>query len=863
VLRTTLASLRYRTARLVLSCLAIGLGVAFVTGTLVLGASMNQAYFDSFAAGTKNVDAAVTPANLASYRTGDPDAPALPPALLTRVSAAAGVGAAAGRLVGEAPLVGSDGKVIRDGDRPGIGINVAADPALRGFTVAAGHLPGAPGQVAVDQATAADEHFRLGQTVKVVDHAGRVRAFQLTGTVDFGANHAFGNATVTVFPTATAFSVTGRPGYDQIVARAAPGTSQAALAATLRTRPGMSGYQVQTGSQLATAEANAAVQFTQQFTTFILVFALIAVAVACLVIYNTFTILVTQRGRELALLRCVGASRGQVFRGTLLEAAVTGLVASAAGVLAGIGLGWGLERVFAAFGASVPAGPVVLRPSAVAIAMAAGLAVTVASAVLPARSATRVAPVAALGGQHEQPESRKAGWLRVAAAVVFAGAGIGVTAAGLDHIRGTAGFVEIAAGGVLCFLAVLALGPLIAPPVIAALGWLLNLTAGRPTGPVSRLTGPVSRLATANARRNPHRVAATTAALTIGLTLMTIVTVVVSSAQASADGQIEKHYPFDYVVQAGRGGQVVPPGVLGALRASPALGVVADDYAQEDPVNGVKVQVGAIGRAAFGISVKPVVISGSLAAVGPGTAGVDSRQLAALGARQGGTLAVATPGGGTETLRVAAVYDSAGLTLPDVLISVGDYQRAFAPAGARMVFVNARPGVPVATSRAAVDAAAARDPLLVVSTLADYKASLAGRVDQILALFGVLLGLAVLIALLGISNTLSLSVLERARESALMRALGLTRGQLRLMLLTEALLMAALAIVLGAGLGVTFGAVMVHGFILSAAGQGVLSIPYAQIALYALTGVGATLAAAVLPARRAARTSVVAAMAEA
>ena len=208
----------------------------------------------------------------------------------------------------------------------------------------------------------------------------------------------------------------------------------------------MSGYQVQTGSQLATSEANAAVHFTQQFTTFILVFALIALVVACIVIYNTFTILITQRGRELALLRCVGASRGQVFRSTLLESAITGLAASAAGVLAGVGLGWGLQRLFAAFGAAIPSGPVVLQPSAVAIAMAAGLIVTVAAAVLPARSATRVAPVAALGGQHEQPGSRRAGWLRVAVAVVFAGAGILATATGLGHVSGTSGFVEIAAG---------------------------------------------------------------------------------------------------------------------------------------------------------------------------------------------------------------------------------------------------------------------------------------------------------------------------------------------------------------------------------------------------------------------------------
>jgi putative ABC transport system permease protein len=854
MLRTALAGLRYRTARLALSSLAIALGVAFVTGTLVLGASMNQAFFNSFAAGARNVDAAVSPPGSGNYRPGDKDAPSLPASVLSRVSAATGVRSAAGRLVGLAPLIGGDGKVIRDGELPGVGINVAADPVLRGFTVASGHLPAAPDQVAVDQATAADEHFRLGQTVKVVDHTGRIRAFRLTGTIDLGANHEFGNATVTAFQTGTAFGVTGRPGYDMVVARAAPGTSQAALAGALRALPGMSGYQVQTGRQLATAEADSAVHFTQQFTTFILVFALIALAVACLVIYNTFTILITQRARELALLRCVGASRGQVFRSTLLESAITGLAASAAGVLAGTGLGWGLQRLFAAFGASIPAGPVVLRPSAVAIAMAAGLAVTVGASVLPARSATRVAPVAALGGQHERPESRKTGWLRIAVAAVFAGAGIGITVIGLGHVSGTSGFVEIAAGGFGCFVAVLALGPLIVPPAIAFLGWLPG-----------RLTGPVSRLATANARRNPHRVAATTAALTIGLTLMTILTVVVSSAQASTNAQIEQHYPFDYVVQAGRGGggQDVPPQVLSALQAAPALGVVAPDYFGQDRVNGVTVQVGAVGRAALGVSVKPVMISGSLAAIGPGTVGVDTGQLAALGAHQGGTLAVSTPGGGTETFRVAAVYNSAGLALPDVLMSVGDYQHAFAPAGAGRVFVNGAPGVPVATSRAAVDRATASDPLLVVATVADYKASLAGRVDAILTLFGVLLGLAVLIALLGISNTLSLSVLERTRESALMRALGLTRGQLRRMLLTEALLMAALAIVLGTAMGVTFGVVMVHGFILSTAGQGTLSIPYASIALYALIGVAAALAAAVLPARRAARTSVVSAMAEA
>jgi putative ABC transport system permease protein len=358
--------------------------------------------------------------------------------------------------------------------------------------------------------------------------------------------------------TATGFSVTGRPGYDIVVARAAPGVSQATLVTRIRNLPGMNGYQVQTGSELATAEANSAVHFTQQFTTVILVFALIALVVACIVIYNTFTILIAQRGRELALLRCVGASRRQVFGGMLIESAVVGLVASAAGVVAGLGLGWALQRLFAAFGAAIPSGPLVLTPAAVAVSMAAGAGVTVAASLLPARSATRVAPVAALGGQADGQVKPKAGWLRLAVAAVFGAAGILLTYAGMRNVTGQSGFLEIAAGGCVCFVAVLALGPVIAPPVIAFFGWLPE-----------RLAGATARLATANARRNPHRVAATTAALMIGITLMTLFTVVISSAQASTDTAIAQHYPVDYVVQAGRGGQTVPPQVIGALPFRP------------------------------------------------------------------------------------------------------------------------------------------------------------------------------------------------------------------------------------------------------------------------------------------------------
>jgi putative ABC transport system permease protein len=854
VLRNALASLRYRKARLALSSVAIAAGVAFVTGTLVMGASMSAAYFASFAAGARNVDAAVTPPHAAGkYRPGSQDVPSLPAAVLARVRSAPGVAAAAGRLVGQAPLLDDSGKVIRNDEAPGLGINLAADPALRGFTVASGHVPESAGQVAVDKATAADEHFRVGQTVRVVDHGGQVRSFRLVGTVDLGVNHEFGNSTVTVFQTATGFAVTGRPGYDQVVARAVPGVAQGALTARIRALPGLSGYQVQTGAELATAEADAAAHFTQQFTTVILVFAIVALVVACIVIYNTFTILVTQRGRELALVRCVGGTRGQVLGGMLAESLIVGLAASAAGVAAGAGLGWGMQRLFAALGASIPAGAVTVSPQAVVIGLATGTVVTLAAALLPARSATRVAPVAALGNQHEHPDSARIGWLRVAVAGLCVAGGVLATYHGMHDVTTRSGFLQIAAGGCLCFVAVLALGPLIAPPVIAVLGWL-----------PARAAGPTVRMAVANARRNPHRVAATTAALTIGLTLMTVFTTVVSSAQASSNQQIDQHYPFDYVVQAGQGGeggQLVPPRVISALAAAPALGVVAPGYDRPVTVNGTaRTDVGAIGGGALGVNVKPAMVSGALTAVGPGVAAVDSSALARLHVSQGGTLVVAAPGG-TETLRVGAVYNGAGTLMPDVLVSVPDFNRGFRPAGAQEVLVNGASGVSTAASRAAVDAAVASDPLLAVSTVADYKAALSAQVNQVLALFGALLGLAILIALLGISNTLTLSALERTRESALMRALGLTRGQLRLMLLAEALFMALLAAVLGIGLGAAFGWAMVQAFIKSA-DAGVISIPFAEIGLFVVAGAVAALAAAVLPARRAARVSVVTALAD-
>jgi putative ABC transport system permease protein len=850
----TLASLRHRKARLALSSLAIVLGVAFVAGTLMLGASMNQSFFASFAAGARNVTAVVA-AQESGRPPGQEGSQTVPAALAARVSATPGVASAAGRLTGPATLIGRDGQTIGEG----VGINVVSDPALRGFTLVSGHLPDRPDQVDVDTATVADEHFRLGQQVRVMSSDKVIRTFVLAGVIDSGVNPQFGNASVTAFQTPVAFGVTGQAGYNLIVVRAAPGVSQVTLAARIRARLGSGPYQVQTGSQFTTEEADSAVHVARQFTTGILIFAIIALVVACIVVYNTFGILIAQRSREVALLRCVGGSRRQVFAGMLAESAAVGLVASAAGVLAGIGLTWVLERVL---GSHSP-GSLVVSPAAVAISAGTGLAVTIGASVLPSLAATRVSPVAALASQGQAASvapSAKAGWFRAGVTAVAGGAGILLTLTGMRHVGGNTGFVEIAAGGCSCFVAVLALLPVIAPVAISFLGWLPRAGLDR------RRRGVTLRLATGNARRNPHRVAATTAALTIGITLMTLFTVVVSSIQAATDAAVAGHYPFDYIVRTAGDQQPVPPRVVRALEGSAQLGMVAPAYGTQAGVSAGgragQASVGAYGPSALGVAVRPAMVAGSLTSVGPGTAAVDSS--ARPRPRLGETVVVTTPRAGREKLRVVAVYDAATYRspLPAVLISAADYLRGFRPAGADDVVIDAARGVPPAVSRAAVNALIASDPALTAETQADYKAGLTHGIDHILDLIGALLGLAVLIALCGISNTLTLSVIERTRESALMRALGLTRGQLRLMLLTEALLMAVLAIALGIALGVTFGSAMMHAFSASAGSLGVLSVPYRTIALYALIGSGAALAAAVLPARRAARTSVVSAMAE-
>jgi putative ABC transport system permease protein len=397
-------------------------------------------------------------------------------------------------------------------------------------------------------------------------------------------------------------------------------------------------------------------------------------------------------------------------------------------------------------------------------------------------------------------------------------------------------------------------GPLIIGPLIWALSWVPGRFFGTPT-----------RLAGSNARRNPGRVAATTAALTIGVTLMSLFTVTQDSVQVTQSQWIDSHNPYDYSVDPPAPGQTMPFQVAEQLRAQPGLAHVAAVDGAKGVLTGSSVDVGAVEASAYGTLFKPMVKSGALADFGPGTVALSNEMAAAKNLEVGDTLSFSTADGRPVTARIALVYQvftGHGVDWYDVLMPRPDFLAAYQPAGDTQVRVLAAPGVGVVASRAAVDSVVSQYSFLHTGSLAEKKSSLAGSADATLSLFTAMLGLAILIAVLGVANTLSLSVVERTRESALLRALGLSRAQMRRMLSVEAVLMSAVGALLGVGLGVGM-AWALEELIGNVEGGAVLSVPVLTLLGYLLLAAFAGLLAAVLPGRRAASVSIVAAIVDA
>ena len=836
MLRTVIAGLRGHLRRLVATTLAVVFAVAFVAGTLIFDDTARAAYAEAFTRVLNNVDVVVQSGS-APLTTAD----------LERVRELPDVTEAEGRMVQQLALLDPRGRPVTNFGFVGVAVSTDATPSLRPFDIV-GESPDV-GEALLDTDTAERLGYHSGDTITVVDVNGTRHRYPLTGLIDYGLSRQYSGQSVVGLPASVIASLTGAHEYEELVVHGRDGVGAAELAGTVAKALG-DGPRVVTAQERAEELTEAAAGWTDAFRILLLLFGAVSLVVAAFVISNTFAVLSALRVRQTALLRCLGATRGQLFGATLLESAIIGLAGGALGVLLGAGIARGLVVLMnSAFDMGVPAGPPVLGWAPFVVGGVLGVVVTVASAFVPAIQATRTSPLAVLRDQSAVvPARRRAARLVVAG--LCAALGLGVTVAGYDDPDPQTGAVLVVLGGTIVFLGLLIALPTFIGPLTTVVG----------SGP-ARLLGTPARLAIANARRNPGRTAVTAGALTIGVGLMSAFTVVMSSVSVTASRQLAEQYPVDFVVTGvryGGGEATLPPGYAPAVRARPEFAAVAQIRVVTATVDGAEVRIGAVDHAGLGALVTPPLTSGSLADLRPGTA-IVSRTLADTSL--GESLTVSSKrASGSLTVVGSAPTLAPGPGYLDLLVTWSDLAALAGEVDDVAVLIKMAPGVSPAVARTALDALTDTYPLVSVGSVADLNSDNQALVDGLLALVGGLLVITVLISIFGVANTLSLSVVERTRESATVRALGLTRAQLRSTLLVEALLLALVSTIVGLGFGLAYGTVLAR-TVLATLNPAVV-LPWTWFAGIALLMTVTALIAAVLPARAATRASIVAAMAD-
>ncbi|MDG4839379.1 FtsX-like permease family protein [Micromonospora sp. WMMD967] len=823
MIRLTLRSLRAEALRMLLSALAVVLGVAFVAGTMIFVDGMRAGTYERAGTFDRHTDLGV-------YSAGRE---VLPPTLVDRVRAVDGVAAAGGELTNTAGVLGVDG-------RPVLGFTMLAaiptEAALRSYDMVAGRLPDRAGEVVLDAKTAAAESFALGATVRVGGASGPARPYTLVGTVDVAGTVRDVGGPFVGMVGPDALALTGERGYGRILVAARPGASVAAL--TDRVRAVIGGEAVVKRRQQILDEAvEDAVRNVDQFRMLLSIFVGVAVVVAGFVIANTFAIVLAQRTRRTALLRLVGATRGQVFRAAVLESAVLGLAASACGVLLGVVLAGGMRLLMSRLDAPV-AGGLTVTGSTVLTGLLLGTALTVCAALVPAWRGTRVAPVAALTDAAVQP-ARAAGRVRLAVGAVVLAVGV----AALIGAAGAGQLLLVAAGGVLAFFGIVLFGPVLVPALARVFGW-----------PARRVLGTVGDLAVANTTRNPRRVAASATALVIGIGLVSAFMVGARSTKDGIERSVDAQIGTDFVVSGI--GQNLPAALAGELSARPELGVV---HEQRSTVV-ADVEIRAAHPALVGRTLG-AVLAGDAGRVGPGQVLVHRELAQARGWRVGSLVTVRG-----HTFQVAAVVtdDTSGDGAPTghvIDMADADFAALFPDQRGFLAEIDPAAGVSAAQAREVIETVLGRYPTVNLLDQGAYKKMLTSTVDMLLVFVTALLGLAVVIALVGVANTLSLSVVERTRENAVLRAVGLTRGRMRAVLAVEAVLMALVGAVLGVALGTGVSA-SAMALLARLGGDFHVVLPLGQLGLTLAVAVVAALLASVLPARRALSRPVVEALAD-
>ena len=836
--RVTLKGLLAHKLRLVLTALAIVLGVTFIAGTFVLTDTLHNTFDTLFGNIYQNIDFQVR--GVAQFGSGGTATRnPVPESLLAQVRAVPGVAAADGSVTGYAQYIAPDGKAVSTGGAPTIGLSFDPDQQISQLRLVQGTRPTTSDEVVMDLGTAQKYGFRVGQHVRIL-LLGPTRTFTIVGLARFGTADNLAGATLAAFDTPTAQAVMGEVGkFDAISVVARPGADLATVQRAIQ-RVLPSGVQVVTGQTVVNEATSAIGQALGFLNTALLVFAFIALFVGGFTILNTFSITVGQRTRELALLRIVGASRRQVFRSVLGEAAIVGLVSSVIGLGLGVLAAIGLEKLLSGFGVTLPTGRLVFEARTVIVCIVVGVGVTLVSAISPARRAVRIAPVAAVSDQQTEDEIplRR----RFVRGGIALSAGVALVAFGLSRPA----IALVGLGAVLIFVGVAMLAPAAARPMASVIG-----------RPLARLLGISGRLGRENSMRSPRRTAQTSSALMVGLALVSAIAVFGASLSRSATSSVDNAISADLIVSttnnAGNGSfsQTVPQVVASVPGVTAETTVYGDQFEFRNSLESIL----AIGTRNMNQTVILDVTSGTARALAAGDLLIDTTTADSDHLVVGDRVPVRFALTGPTSMRIGGIYQPNAL-VGKYLVSQAFFVRHFQNPlpGAVLLKTDGSPGV-----QQAVERVLGPYPNVKVQSRAQFEASQAAQVNQLLGLVYALLALAVVIALIGIVNTLLLSVFERTHEIGLLRAVGMRRRQVRAMIRSESVILAVFGAIIGIVVGTGLGIALVSS--LHSQGVGVTDVPVSNLVVFLVLAALLGLLAAGWPARRAARLDILAAIA--
>jgi putative ABC transport system permease protein len=854
MITVALRGLAGRKLRAALTAFAIVLGVAMVSGTYILTDTIDKAFSNLFTETYAETDARITGrgADL-SFQGETSSAPGVPEQLLERVREVPSVDVATGGIVDEQTrILDKDGDAITP-DAPTFGFGVDVSPELERFNPAElveGAWPSGSNEVVIDAGTAEREGFKVGDPIKIAAD-GPVQEFEVTGIAQYGGVDSIGNATFAIFDVPTAQRLLNKEGkFDEIFVAARPGVSPESLVRDLRDVLPQS-VEVQTGQQTAQDETEEITTFTNVIKYILLAFAGIALFVGAFVIFNTLSITVAQRTREFATLRTIGASRRQVLGSVIAEALVIGFVSSLIGLGVGVGLAAGLKALFAALGAALPEVGMVFALRTVVVSMLVGVLVTLVAGLFPALRATRVPPIAAVREGAELPPSRFSrftpfiGIATVVLSVVLLGYAMFV-----DDLGTFQRLLAIAAGCLALFIGVALLSSRLVRPLATLVGW-----------PARRIGGVAGKLAQSNAKRNPGRTAATAAALMIGIALVAFIAVLATGMKASNRDAIESQVRADYIVTSQDGYSPFVAGAGEAVKASSA----------DELTTSVRADIGkAAGKTGYITGIEPETIAdvyrfdwkeGSdalLFDLGREGAIIDDDLADQKNLDVGDRFTVLTPSNQRVELTVKGIYEPPPFypMLGNVSISKDTFDGIFERPRNLFTFVNVA-GEPSPEATQNLDAALAEFPDAKVQTRAEWIDFQDQDFNDLLMFLYVLLALSVIVSIFGMVNTLVLSVYERTRELGMLRAVGMTRRQVRRMVRHESVITALIGAALGLPLGIFLAALVTRAL---SQFDVQFKVPIDQLLIFAVISIVVGVLAAILPARRAARLNVLRAL---